>query len=370
MVPQNKTLTIQGDGKLTVTSNGQGAGIGGEAKIPCGNIIIKGGDITATGGNISAAIGGGYSSSCGDITITDGVIRVKATKGNDTPNSIGKGYNGTCGTVTIGGVVYPDGIAESPYTYIPNKDEFITVYTPTTPIPYSADLEAINYDKIVYQRSFDAERVGKFQAWFVPFDYTITAGDAEKFDFFKINFIANADEEGINPESDKVYVFLNPVAAGKTLQGNMPYVYRPKEAVQNYQFVADGVGTKLLPQNTSVVMETSTTTTTYQFYGTYSNMTATTANPFYYISINGAICYGTDVSVGPFRWLMKATNKSGNPAYYSRSITFVESGTTGIEDISNKRCNETGDFYDLQGRKVAQPSKGLYIVNGRKVVIK
>ena len=27
-------------------------------------------------------------------------------------------------------------------------------------------------------------------------------------------------------------------------------------------------------------------------------------------------------------------------------------------------------YYDLQGRKVAQPTKGLYIHNGKKVVIK
>jgi len=39
--------------------------------------------------------------------------------GKDAENSIGKGDGGTCGTVTIGGTVYADGIAESPYTYQP-----------------------------------------------------------------------------------------------------------------------------------------------------------------------------------------------------------------------------------------------------------
>ena len=28
------------------------------------------------------------------------------------------------------------------------------------------------------------------------------------------------------------------------------------------------------------------------------------------------------------------------------------------------------EYFDLQGRKVAQPTHGLYIVNGRKVVIR
>jgi hypothetical protein len=31
---------------------------------------------------------------------------------------------------------------------------------------------------------------------------------------------------------------------------------------------------------------------------------------------------------------------------------------------------EGSEYYDLQGRRVAQPAKGLYIVNGKKVVIK
>ena len=31
--------------------------------------------------------------------------------------------------------------------------------------------------------------------------------------------------------------------------------------------------------------------------------------------------------------------------------------------------NET-DIYDLQGRRVARPTKGIYVVEGRKVVIK
>ena len=43
---------------------------------------------------------------------------------------------------------------------------------------------------------------------------------------------------------------------------------------------------------------------------------------------------------------------------------------TGIADIRSKMEEVRGDIFDLQGRKVAQPTKGLYIVNGKKVVIK
>ena len=147
-VPSEMTLTIKGEtngtGKLTASSNGNGAGIGGGRYNDCGNIEIQGGDITATGSSYAAGIGGagdsscgtitisggtitatggdkgagigsGYCSSCGNITITTGVTKVTATKGASATNSIGAGASGTCGTVTIGGVV--GAITTSPYTY-------------------------------------------------------------------------------------------------------------------------------------------------------------------------------------------------------------------------------------------------------------
>ena len=43
---------------------------------------------------------------------------------------------------------------------------------------------------------------------------------------------------------------------------------------------------------------------------------------------------------------------------------------TGIENV-NRNDNVNGNrYYDLNGRRVAQPTKGVYILNGKKVVIK
>ena len=44
--------------------------------------------------------------------------------------------------------------------------------------------------------------------------------------------------------------------------------------------------------------------------------------------------------------------------------------TTGIQTVANSQQSAANSYYDLQGRRVAQPTKGLYIVNGKKVVIK
>ena len=218
-----------------------------------------------------------------------------------------------------------------------------------------------------YKKTLDSERVGKYQAWFVPFDYAITSTDLTKFDFFKINMIANAGQPGENPASDDVYIFLNPITtAGTTLYGNKPYVYRPKEAVTDYEFTTELA--TLLAKTDASVLQTSTTTATYDFYGTYADAEATTENPFYYVSAAGNICKGTTVTVGPYRWILRATAKNG--VSYAPTFSFMENGTTGINDVRSQMEDGRGEVYNLAGQRVAQPSKGLYIVNGRKVVIK
>ena len=46
-------------------------------------------------------------------------------------------------------------------------------------------------------------------------------------------------------------------------------------------------------------------------------------------------------------------------------------GTTGIENVeTTDNGQQSTAIYDLQGRRVANPTKGIYIVNGKKVVIK
>jgi len=52
------------------------------------------------------------------------------------------------------------------------------------------------------------------------------------------------------------------------------------------------------------------------------------------------------------------------------TIVFEEEETTGVGNLTPALSEGEGAVYDLQGRKVAQPTKGLYIVNGKKVIIK
>lgn len=101
-VPQGKTLTIKGSGKLTAEGVSDAAGIGGPYDTKCGNIIIEDGEIIANGVSGAPGIGGGRLNSCGDITINGGTIT--ATGGIDAVG-IGCGYGGTCGKIKISGEV-------------------------------------------------------------------------------------------------------------------------------------------------------------------------------------------------------------------------------------------------------------------------
>ena len=47
-----------------------------------------------------------------------------------------------------------------------------------------------------------------------------------------------------------------------------------------------------------------------------------------------------------------------------------EENTTGIDAVRGQKEEVRGEFYNLAGQRVAQPTKGLYIVNGKKIVIK
>ena len=44
--------------------------------------------------------------------------------------------------------------------------------------------------------------------------------------------------------------------------------------------------------------------------------------------------------------------------------------TTGINAVNGSELKVNGEYYNLAGQRVAQPTKGMYIVNGKKVVVK
>lgn len=132
-------------------------------------------------------------------------------------------------------------------------------------------------------------------------------------------------------------------------------------AEANVPFLATAVDAnaeKLNFANKTVAITPGSLGTT--FVGVYAPQSAET---FYGINGDGKLQKGSSTAtINSFRAYL--TDVSG-----AREITF-EDETTGLTDVSSKTSDGRGECFNLAGQRVAQPTKGLYIVNGRKVVIK
>ena len=95
-----------------------------------------------------------------------------------------------------------------------------------------------------------------------------------------------------------------------------------------------------------------------------------------YLGANNKLYYpSTAMKLGAFRAYFQLDGIKAGDVTATR-LVFEESEQTGIADANENETlryeneNQNENFYDLQGRRVAQPTKGLYIHNGKKIVIK
>ena len=69
-------------------------------------------------------------------------------------------------------------------------------------------------------------------------------------------------------------------------------------------------------------------------------------------------------------------NQENDTKLFAKSMVWFEgidapmdNETTGISELKNN-SNTDADYYTLQGVKVAKPVKGIYIHQGKKVIVK
>ena len=66
----------------------------------------------------------------------------------------------------------------------------------------------------------------------------------------------------------------------------------------------------------------------------------------------------------------KAYLKSANAPEAAANLDFVVEDVSGISVMRNAVIEKDGRWYDISGRAVSPTSKGIYIHNGKKYVIK
>lgn len=103
--------------------------------------------------------------------------------------------------------------------------------------------------------------------------------------------------------------------------------------------------------------------------------TTTTGGDKYYALMYGK---GEKSSVLGFYWVNESGAAFTSPAHKAwlalsdggANFFSLEDDVTGINMVKGSELKVNGEYYNLAGQRVMNPTKGLYIVNGKKVIIK
>ena len=263
-----------------------------------------------------------------------------------------------------------DGFCEMCSTANPDETMFFIFDGDHKAFNVAEDLVGVN---IEYTRGLHNT---EWNSIYLPFEVPVTEGLLDEFEFAYVNDMHSADTDD-NGEIDEIEMEIVKIKTG-TLHANHPYFIRAKSEYTILQLSCENTTLHATKETT---LNCSSIYMDYAIVGSYKHIKGTEfasmpADRYYAISIDGGWWQiPEDSSLYPFRAYLSMTARDGSPVKVSdeamRSIRIREKGegTTGIEEVKGEN-GEVKTIYDLQGRKVEVPSKGLYIINGKKVLIK
>ena len=149
------------------------------------------------------------------------------------------------------------------------------------------------------------------------------------------------------------------------MEANHPYLIKVANAITAEDgFTVDGVD--IAPEAEPEKVVGATKKTKGHFYGTY---VANTTVPEYNLFVSNDRFYYSNGStkMKAFRGYFELYDYLSSLDEAGARITMIDGDATGIANL-NTMSVKSSDYYDLQGRKVVNPGKGLFINNGRKVV--
>lgn len=363
------TLTSKGKGNTGNWGDGTG-GLGNAALnfcAPYGDVtaIIKGGTITAEGDavlidakptegkTVTLAIEGG--------TYSSDVSKYCAAGFTATPNA-----DGTYGITKVGDlsvmVAYDKAYdnVEAGGTVDINMDTVNKILVAKT--------EVANVTTTL-TKTFSSTG---WNAFFVPFDFTLTAEMLNDFEFAKLYAVI--------AENNAPVVNFKTVAANDKISAYSPYLIKAKTAGSH----SLNVGAVTYKSNAGEPPYTATIDEIYTFYPVMENTYTAVEKGYYLDSEQNSFVYSVNEKtyVPPLRYYMTMWDKNAKDYIVPTSggaskIKFCvigEDEPTGITDMVDDAANASGKIYNLQGVVVGNTTeglpKGVYIKNGRKIIVK
>ena len=251
--------------------------------------------------------------------------------------------------------------------------------------------KVIVYDKgeLTYERTFQPG--SQYATLCLPFSYLISeTGFEEVYEpmYHIIHYTGNGDSKN-NP---KLILMLRKVAYQLVSPGTPVFVKlgdSRKLSISNYEGVTLGRGVNNILGNdmdvvdwdgTSGLMVTNTDFEVH-YNGTYKHENAADIPGLYTFNGDGTFGPQTSGKLNPYRmYIVVKNSKLPAGAKYNISIGMNNGSTTGIQEIvtapASKETASSNAIYDLNGRLVSTTGstqnlhKGVYIQNGKKLVVK
>ncbi len=105
----------------------------------------------------------------------------------------------------------------------------------------------------------------------------------------------------------------------------------------------------------------------FKFIGVATATNLTNDGKLRYVLVDGVFLRTTGGTLPANRCYLEFGSTSAQARSFSIN---VGDNTTAIETVGITPLKDEGQWYDLQGRRVMQPQKGIYIRNGKKVVVR
>ncbi len=134
-----------------------------------------------------------------------------------------------------------------------------------------------------------------------------------------------------------------------------------------------GASTDIYPELVKTDDSHLSTISSYTHYHGLSDATVVTSLPEYntkdiWILVNNQFVRTDNGSIPANRCYLALVKNSITVPHFAPAINF--GGLTGIDEPRDKKENVELKIYNLNGQRVQNPTKGLYIVNGKKIIIK
>jgi len=232
-----------------------------------------------------------------------------------------------------------------------------------SPIDFTAD----NIE-FTYNNTKQADGTGGWSTIMLPFDVQQVTADGSPISWFTSSTDSGKDfwvKEFTSDEASTVNF-----AYTSTMKANTPYIIALPGNHWGTESDLSSKTIKFIGTSAAVSKTTGTEGVTggnYRFLG--STTQVTTPNIYCLNDAGNSFTLKTSGGSPAFRAYFK-------PGTFDRSVTMLrlgsepDGGTTGISNLRSKAEDLSGDYFNLAGQRVAQPTKGLYIVNGKKVLVK